>query len=159
MKNKIPPENEAKNPQGEDASIEDTLSVLKELKIPSTLRASNKQRIKEAVAEESKDTVSGVFWLWRGRISIPVPMAAVILIGFCLLGFLEIRQINYPAAASNASEYKADRAVTGSDTATTAPKQKQPFYYEKAVYIAGTGFVNQECGYQFLEENNYANNQ
>ena len=159
MENKIPPENRAENKEGTDASIENALSPLRNLKIPPTLRASNKQRIRQALAERAERSERTGFWWWRRRISIPAPVAAGFLIVFCLLALLQLGRTNQPLQATKPSEYKSGKAITDSDTKTTAPKQKQPYYYEKTVYIAGMGFINQERGYQFLQENNYENNQ
>ena len=158
MKNKIPPENRAENTESKDASIENALSPLRGLKIPPTLRASNEQRIREALAERAERSERTGFWWWRRRISIPAPVAAGFLIAFCLLSLFQLVRIFQPTQATKPSEYKADKAVIPSDTKTIAPKQKQPSYYEKTVYIAGMGFINQERGYQFLQENNYENN-
>ena len=81
---------------------------------------------------------------WWGRpVAIPWPIAAVFLIAFGLVLGL----------------YTHDKVspVETSDVTQQGVEQNEPYYYERALYVKGMGFIDHQTGYQYPEENNHGN--
>lgn len=144
MENKAPNKNEENFEAKDNALIENALAPLKALKTPPGLRTLNRDRINKALTERINDNSRARIPLWRRRISIPFPVAAVFAVFFCSLLFLQLSQMERHPEASKAT-----------NVAIATAKPEEPHYYEKALYVRGIGFINQEHGYKFFEENNH----
>jgi len=154
MSNKLTPENQGNfEAKEEDSMIKAALSSLKDIKIPSDLRASNQRSIDEAIAETCDSSRSkGIFW-WHKRISIPLPIAAGFLLVFCLQLILQ---------SYNLTTYsKTSKTTRVSDTTQSSiglsEKPSESYYSEHGLYVTGMGFIEKSKSYDYFKENDYEN--
>ena len=157
MKNKYPANNQEPGDQREDSLIEESLSSLKALEIPSGLRDSNRQRIEQVLAEVSKAEVGLRYPWWRRRVVIPLPVAAGFIIAFGLLITGQIAQVNW-GDKTTPVRYDKTEVIRKSSPERPAQNQDKLYYHEAGIYVAGIGLVEKEYGHNFFQENSHENN-
>ena len=84
---------------------------------------------------------------WYRRLSVPVPVAAGLVLFLVLLGILQLWQLSHHRTLG-----KPEVVAMPGPAATHVSR---PQHYEAALYVTGMGFVQSERGYRFFEENNH----
>ena len=94
-------------------------------------------------------SVRNVPW-WRRSISVPLPLAACVLLAFVLLGAVALRSGN----AHNLEVRPAEQTRTASlDSADGADARPALTYRASATYLCGIGQIQSTYGYFFTERN------
>jgi hypothetical protein len=130
-----------------DGLIRDALTPLRSVGMPSGVRASTERRIHASLAGDV--TCRDGLWKtwWRYRVSVPVPVAAGLVLFLALLGILQLWQLSHHHTLG-----EPEVVATPGPAAT---RVSRPQHYEAALYVTGMGFVQSERGYRFFEENNH----
>jgi hypothetical protein len=125
-----------------DDLIRDALAPLKSVGMPPGVRTSTERRMHSALA--GGVTRRGSVWQtwWCRRVSVPIPVAAGLVLFLVLLGTLQLWQLSHDDIVS-----KPEVAVQPGPAAASVSR---PQYYEEALYVTGMGVVNGERGYRFF---------
>lgn len=133
----------------DDPTIEAALSPLRSIEPTAAARARNRTAIAAALEESNRAKSVRLAPWWRRSISVPVPVAACVLLIISLL-----------VASKFQSKSEAPKSVPAAETTpssgppTNAPIDNQPLVYrETATYVCGIGELHSTRGYFFKEQN------
>jgi len=138
--------NEGGSDERRDDLIRDALAPLKGVGMSPGVRASTERRIHASLAGDVTGR-GGLWGMWYRRLSVPVPVAAGLVLFLVLLGMLQLWQLSH--------RHTLDRPEIVASPGPAATRVSRPQHYEAALYVTGMGFVHSERGYRFFEENNY----
>lgn len=145
MRDKRRDQNQGDTDERYDDLLRDTLTPLRQVGMSADARTAAQRRIHAALADETAryDRLCQAWWC--RRVSVPLPVAAGLVLFLGILGMLQLRQLRSP--------YPPSRREIASSPGPAPAQQSRPQYYEEAVYVTGLGYVNSESGYRFFEEN------
>lgn len=155
MKKEFKPDKEEGTELREDTAIKKALAPLKILKIPLELRETNEQSIHNALIQKTKSL--RISW-WQRRIAVPFPAVAGFVAIFSVLLLLQISQIGWHPKGNQQIEHGPLVNDKSTHTGATQTREDRAYHYESAIYVAGMGFIERECGHIFIQENYHENN-
>lgn len=126
------------NRPDEEAIIERFGQQARGIEVPSRLRQANAARIRGALEKATARGQQGAPW-WRRRISVPLPLAAAIL----LVVFL---QLAFQLTGSPGDDLSSAGRKGDIPTGPSATIERPP-YTERCVYVARIGVVESNRTY------------
>src|SRR5262245_46051055 len=137
MQNMNPHENSPPGPN-EDPLLAEMLSPLQRLEPPLEARVANGQAV--AAALSSRHAVNRTLPWWRRSISIPVPIAAALVLLLAVALYANFR-------SQPAKEAIAENSNTATLPTSSADTRQAVKYYETETYLCGVGRVSSESYY------------
>ncbi len=132
----------------DDPAIEAALAPLRSIEPTAAARAHNREAITAALEElKQPEFVRPAPW-WRRSISIPVPVAACLLLIMSLLVVSSFQGKGEPLKSVPAAE-----SAQPSEAPSDEPgESRQLVYRQTATYVCGIGELKSTRGYFFKEQ-------
>lgn len=128
-----------------DKEMEAFVEPIKQIDIPNTLRQSNQTAIARALEQERAKATQ--HW-WQRRLSVPLPVAAAILLVLALQWVFQVYSFTRPQqpSVSTAKEKTQDNKLVAEQEESIEVQ-----YQQESVYVAGLGVIHQAEIYHFEE--------
>ncbi len=149
-------------PNAQDRDISDALASLRDLKPPQGLREASRARLAEALANANGQ--ARVVPIWRRRIAVPFPVAALFMVSLLALSAMQFQKSagskseveSPPVSGREASPVQNSPSLRrGQPVRTTAaaePGGCELLFRQERLVIAGLGTLQSVQSYQCKSE-------
>ena len=130
-----------------DQDIKAFSEPLKQIEPPADLRQNNRAAIARALEQHETGPIKRLGW-WKQRVSIPVPIAAAILL---VIGLQVLFQVRSVMQSQHQPVSTAQEITQANEFITEKEESFEIQYQQKAVYVAGLGTIYRAEIYHFEE--------
>ena len=120
---------------------------LKQLEPPADLRQHNRAAIVRALEQHETGPIARLYW-WKRRISVPLPIAAAILL---VIGLQVLFQIRSAMQSQHQPVSTAQETTQANEFITEKEASFEIQYQQRTVYVAGLGTIHRAEIYHFEE--------
>ena len=129
-----------------DQDINAFSEPLKQIEIPTNLRQYNRAAIVRALEQHETGTIARSYW--KRRVSVPLPIAAAILLVIGLQVLIQIRSV---VQSQRQPISTAQETTQANEFITEKEESFEIQYQQRTVYVAGLGTIHMEEIYHFEE--------